>query len=174
MRQIFDSDRIKLITTPEDKTRLEVVSIMNGNDTDIRSIFYERYDRLDTAEFISKIELNDKETIGFLNLVNENLDKTLFLDIAILKQFCNQGLAKRAIISLIDSDYSNKYLVADTSKENISANRCFSFFGEPFYETEDRSYYFLGGRTSYTDFINNEDYDKIKTRQKVKSIYDKR
>ncbi|MDO5002943.1 MAG: hypothetical protein Q4E39_01770 [bacterium] len=174
MRQVFDSDRIKLITTPEDKTRLEVVSIMNGNDTDIRTIFYERYDRLDAAEFISKIELNDKETIGFLNLINENLDKTLFLDIAILKEFCNQSLAKRAIISLLDSDYSNKYLVADTSKENISANRCFSFFGEPFYETEDRVYYFLGGRTSYNDFINSKDYDKIKTRQKVKSLYDRR
>ncbi len=174
MRQVFDSDRIKLITTPEDKTRLEVVSIMNGNDTDIRTIFYERYDRLDAAEFISKIELNEKETIGFLNLINENLDKALFLDIAILKQFCNQSLAKRAIISLLDSDYSNNYLVADTSKENISANRCFSFFGEPFYETEDRAYYFLGGRTSYNDFINSKDYDKIKTRQKVKSLYDRR
>ena len=168
MRQVFDSDRIKLITTPEDKTRLEVASIMNGNDTDIRSIFYERYDRLDTAEFISKIELNDKETIGFLNLVNENLDKTLFLDIAILKQFCNQGLAKRAIISLINSDYSNKYLVADTSKDNISANRMLNFFGDSFYETEDRSYYFLGGRTSYNYFINIKDYDKIKTIQKLK------
>lgn len=174
MRQVFDSDRIKLITKPEDKIRLEVASIMNGNDTDIRSIFYERYDRLDTAEFISKIELNERETIGFLNLVNENLDKTLFLDIAILKQFCNQSLAKRAIISLLDGDYPNRYLVADTYNENIMANRCLSFFGDPFYKTEDRSYYFLGGRTSYNDFINSEDYDKIKTRQKVKSIYDKR
>lgn len=174
MRQVFDSDRIKLITTPEDKIRLEVASIMNGNDTDIRSIFYERYDRLDTAEFISKIELNERETIGFLNLVNENLDKTLFLDIAILKQFCNQSLAKRAIISLLDGDYPNRYLVADTYNGNIMANRCLSFFGDPFYKTEDRSYYFLGGRTSYNDFINSEDYDKIKTRQKVKSIYDKR
>lgn len=174
MRQIFDSDRISLISKPEDKVRLEVASIMNGNDTDIRSIFYERYDRLDTAEFISKIELNDKDTIGFLNLIKEDLDKTLFLDIAILKEFRNQGLAKRAIISLLDSDYSNNYLVADISDENISANRCLSFFDDPFYQTEDRAYYFLGGKRTFNDFINSGDYDKIKTRQKVKSLYDKR
>ena len=168
MKTVLDSSKIELITNPRDKVELEIRKIFDYSDYKIKKQFYEQYQRLEMAEFISLIESNN-QVLGFLNLVDEKIDNTLFLDVAVMKEFRNQQLGKKAITKMLETYETSKYLIAETQLDNVSANHMLNFFGDSFYQEKDIVYYFIENETTCNDFLNDCSFEQLKEKAKVKT-----
>lgn len=168
MKSFLDSSKVELITNPRDKVELEISKIFNYSDYEISKLFYDQYPRLDKSEFVSLIESNN-QVLGFLNLVDEKVDNTLFLDIAVMKEFRNQQLGKKAIMKMLESYNTSKYLIAETQIDNVSAKRMLNFFGDAFYQEKDRVYYFIENVRTCNDFLNEYSFEQLKEKAKVKT-----
>lgn len=169
MKTIFDSSKIELVAVPEDKVYLDIRRMFDHSDYEIQRVFYEQYQRLNSAEFISLIRSLDNQTFGFLNLVDEGIANTLFLDIGVLQQFRNQQIGKLAITNLLENYQISKYLVAETQFDNLPAKHMLGFFGDSFYDEKDKIYYFLEGEKTCNDFVDDYAFEQLKEKAKVKS-----
>lgn len=169
MDRMLDCSRVSLITDPKDKISLNVRKIFDNSDYEIKRVFYEQYQRLDMAEFVSLIQSSTHQTLGFLNLVDENIPNTLFLDLAVIKQFRNRQIGKKAIIELLEKYEISKYLIAETQINNNSANHMLEFFGDFVFQERDIRYYFIEGKRSYNEFLQDSAFEKLKQQAKVKS-----
>lgn len=168
MKTVLDSSKIELITDPKDKVELEIRKIFDYSDYEIQKQFYEQYQRLDMAEFISLIQSNN-QVLGFLNLVDEKVNNTLFLDISVMKEFRNQQLGKKAIMKMLELYKTSKYLIAETQVDNISAKHMLNFFGDACYQDKDRVYYFIENETTCNDFLNDSSFEQLKEKAKLKT-----
>lgn len=165
---ILDS-RIQLVTDPRNDVSLNIRNIFDHSDYEISRVFYEQYQRLDDAEFISLIQSSNHQTLGFLNLVDEDISNTLFLDIAIMKEFRNSQIGKRAIIQMLETYQTSKYLIAETQVDNISAKYMLDFFGDFFYQEKDLMYYFIENERNCSDFLQDCAFEQLKQQAKIKS-----
>lgn len=107
------TDKVILKCLPIDEVVQKVQHIMDYEDG-IREIFAGRKDRVQSANVISLITLNNKEEVGFLNLVPERIDDVYFIDMGIKAKYRGQGIGKKAIEELINSNRVEGYIIGET------------------------------------------------------------
>ena len=153
---------IYLVDEPYDEVNKKI-DYMMGHENGIREIFYYKRDRLICSALACLIK-DSRSDIGFLNLVNENIENILFVDQGILEKYRGQGYGKKAIEILISTNNFNEYLIGETKKDNLLANRSASNIGKLIYMHDSLNYYlFQKERTN--EFLDSKEFYNIK--QKV-------
>lgn len=145
----------------------------------IREIFSGKESRLICVFHNFIIELDNKP-IGFINTVNEHLDKFLFVDMGIMENYCGKGYGKRALLELRKfylSKFPNYryYLIGETRCSNDPANVAALKTGMFLLKNNDLNYYLIN-EDRYDDLKDSGYYDSFidhinKTKLSSRSIY---
>lgn len=136
---------------------------MMENETGIKEIFGNKISRLISSP-ISMLIMEDLNPIGFINLVNENIEDLLFLDMGIIEKYRGQGYGTKAIQTLIEiSDgYIWEFIIGKTKKTNIFANAMASTNAALVYSTEEGFNYYIFPASRKEEFENSDIFDVFK------------
>lgn len=127
------------------------------NDLEISKIFKGREDRLATSAMLSTIYDKDK-LIGFANLIIEKQNNNfLFLDVGIIEEYRGKHVASQI---LEDLKSISKYIIVETSVDNILANKSLENRTKKLLQYNDRNIYLLQ-KDKYNEFIEKGYYDKL-------------
>lgn len=159
---------VNLICLPMDKVIFEVIKMMDY-EPGIKEIFKARKDRLDASNVVSLITLENKEIVGFLNLVTEDLNDVYFLDMGIKEKYRNLGIGKEAI-KIIKENIKDKYIVGETKQDNISTNTIATKLNhQVLYKEDDRVFYLIGDEKEKIDFIASGKLEELKLCEKLRN-----
>lgn len=157
MNKIADVDiRIKQGKEHVEECFDEVLYLIE-NDLEISKIFKGREDRLATSAMLSTIYDKDK-LIGFANLIIEKQNNNfLFLDVGIIEEYRGKHVASQILENLKSI---SKYIIVETSVDNILANKSLENRTAFVLEYKDRNIYLLQ-KDKYNEFIENGYYDNL-------------
>lgn len=157
MNKIADVDiRIKQGKEHVEECFDEVLYLIE-NDLEISKIFKGREDRLATSAMLSTIYDKDK-LIGFANLIIEKQNNNfLFLDVGIIEEYRGKHVASQI---LEDLKSISKYIIVETSVDNILANKSLENRTKKLLQYNDRNIYLLQ-KDKYNEFIEKGYYDKL-------------
>jgi RimJ/RimL family protein N-acetyltransferase len=151
---------MKFVQEPFDEVANEISEMMR-NEEGIREIFENRTDRIASSEYSLLVEV-DNQTIGFIDLVNENIRGFLFIDLGIKKSFREKGYSSIILNKLNDDLNTKEYLIAEIKKYNVPANKTLEKIGSLIDEVDDRNFYLLQ-KNRESELINNtEIYERLK------------
>lgn len=108
---------------------------------------------------ISFLIKNNNENIGFILLVKEKLENTLFLDMFIIKENQNKGFGKEAL-KLLSQLTIDKNIIAETKISNVKSISAMDNIGELVLQLNDKNYYYLPSSKA-NDFVNSIDYQRL-------------
>lgn len=134
---------------------------MMASEEGIKQIYYNKQDRLYASNPMCLIMFYD-EPIGFINLVQEDIDNIKFLDQAIIKKYRNMGYGKDAI-KLLGVNYCNEYIIGETLVDNVAANRLGNDIA-CFVHHNRYSNYYLFQPERFFSFIQSPEYIALKER----------
>ena len=146
---------MKFVTKPYDEVATKIKKMMN-EENGIKEIFANKIDRLSSA-CCSILVTEDSNEIGFVNIVHECINKFLFVDLGIKEQYRGCGYSK-AIMSNIKelTNFWNEFLIAETKKSNIAANKGLNKIGIEIFSYNDLNYYLIN-TNKYSELISNEE-----------------
>lgn len=140
-----------------------VLSNMMNNEDGIKEIFANRLDRIQTADSSWLIKMNGKY-VGFVNLVCEKLNHDyLFLDMGVIKAYRGKGIGKQALEEvkrIIEEENFSEYVLMETRKSNIGANKAAEEIGCYLAEFGDRNVYLLQ-KERCQEFIDCDHMEKL-------------
>lgn len=122
-------------------------------------VFCDNYKRLMSSN-VKTIIYQNECPIGFLNLVDERVQGTLFMDIFILPEYRNRGYASLAYIELEKNYTGNEFIIAQTKKDNVDANGSLLKNGIIVASTDDMNFYLMN-KSREEEFLNSDSYDSF-------------
>ena len=149
----------------------EEIYRMMGHEPGIKEIFYTKQDRLAAANPMCLILVSGRP-VGFINLVQEEIDNIKFLDAAIIKKYRNRGIGKEAI-QRFRPDLYNAFVVGETLKTNLSANTLGKELGVHVYFGKHNNYY-LFQPDRLEEFSRSEEFQELKNRENGRISFVKR
>ena len=120
------------------------------------SVFLDNYRRLMSSNVMTIIYRNESP-IGFLNLVDEHVVNTLFMDIFILEEYRSRGYASLAYEKLEKNYHTDEFIIAQTKKDNIGSNKSLLKNGNIIATTDDMNFYLMN-KSRKEEFLNSESY----------------
>ena len=143
---------------PKNDRALRIGNILSS-DRDITRLFGNRWDRMLMGSFTYLITCNDKDA-GFINVLFEKDDYNfLVVDIGIKKKYRGKGVATKAM-QLLKEKNIDKFIIAETTKKNIGANKSLQNVAIQVAESDDFNYY-LVQKERIEEFIDNDYLEKL-------------
>ncbi len=149
----------------------EKIYHMMGHEPGIKEIYYSKQDRLYASNPMCLILLNGKP-IGFLNLVQEDINNIKFIDGAIIDKYRNKGYGTEAI-KILRPDLFNSFIVGEILRTNLSANCMGQKLATHIYVGEKSNYYLFQPKR-LDEFISSSEFQELKAREKRRKIITKR
>ncbi len=134
---------------------------MMAYEKGIKDIYYNKQDRLYAANPMCLIMFYD-EPIGFINLVQEEIDNVKFLDEAIIEQYRGLGYGKEALRLLNPASFK-EYVIGQTQTDNKAPNIIGSEKGCYVYHDGYFNYYLLQPERAFA-FLASREYQELKDR----------
>lgn len=139
------------------------IRYMMVNEPGIKEIFSDKISRLVDSD-LSLLIMEDTTPIGFINLVNENIDDMLFLDMGIIEQYRGKGYGKKAVQKLLEisKGYIYEFIIGETKTTNELANAMTNDFAALVNTTEEGFNYYLFPASRKEEFEKSDFFDEFK------------
>ena len=140
---------------------------MMFHEPGIQEIFNGKQKRLLFSPFTLLIRVNS-ENIGFFYLVDEQVPNILFLDVGIIQKYRGKGIG-RDVLEIIPDIHCSEFIICETKKDNIAANKNSSSVGVLVSETEDRNFYLMQ-KDRLEEFIDSDGLEKLSKKFKSTNV----
>lgn len=144
---------------------------MMATEKGIKEIYYDKQDRLYASNPMCLIMFYG-EPIGFINLVQEEIDNIKFLDEAIIEKYRSLGYGKEAL-RLLNPSMFKEYIIGETRVDDKVPNIIGSEKGCYVYHNRSYNYYLLQPERTFAFLLSNE-YQELKDRGDGEKILIKR
>ena len=132
---------------------------MIKKDNDLAKIFLSKEERIKYSSYAAIIEYNG-EDVGFVSILNEKADYNfLTLDMGILNEYRGKGIGKE-VLEMIKKIPCEDFIIGETRKSNIGANKTTSSVGILVAESDEFNYYLLQ-KERIEEFIEKDGLEKL-------------
>ena len=128
-------------------------------DDALSDIFLYKEDRITNSAYAAIIEYDNKD-VGFVSVLNEKGDYNFFtIDMGILKEYRSKGIGKE-VLEIIKEIPCKDFIIGETRKSNIGANKTTSSVGILIAESDKYNYYLLQ-KERIEEFIEKDGLEKL-------------
>lgn len=134
---------IYLIWQPKDKDERAMLKLYD--DEEIHTTIHNLRER-NIASYFTALIKKDEEAIGFIHLVDEGVENTLFVDLGIKEKYRGLGYGKRALELLkqfieVNLELQTTYVIGETTTNNIAAIKAADAVGVCVYKNGNSIYH---------------------------------